>query len=121
MTGRVPCEVRQAQGSRVAHQRAQSAAPAGGLADTAREVVGDAHRQELGQPVPVADPGEGVVLGAGEVGRRFHDALHHLGQVEAAPDVGDGAEEAVHPVRHVEPKTPRCRSRVWRSGHSRSV
>jgi hypothetical protein len=53
-----------------------------GLANAGRELVGDAHRQELGQP----------------------HAHQHLGEFEASTQVRDGLEEVVRPLRNVEPK-----------------
>lgn len=91
-------QLRQTQRLRVADQLAQDAVPRGQVPDLRAQLVADAHGEELGELLVVADDAEGSVLRVHEDHGRLDDAAQHLWQVQLPAHRHDRLEEPVQPV-----------------------
>jgi hypothetical protein len=91
-------DIGQAQRPGVADQQAEQAASLGPVVDAFDLVLGQADRDELGQPLAVADHAQGAVGGVDQPDRGLDDPPQGGFQVQAGADGHHCLEQAAHAV-----------------------
>ena len=94
----VPGDVRQAERAGVVDQQAEQAASLRPVVDPRDLVLGQADRDELRQPLAVADDAERPVGRIHQADRGLDDPPQRGLQVQAGADRDDRLEQAAHPV-----------------------
>ena len=91
-------DVRQAQRTGVVDQQAEQAAALGPVVDPGDLVLGQPDRDELGQPLALADDAERAVGRVHQPDRGLDEPPQRGFQVQAGADGHDRLEQAAHPV-----------------------